>query len=163
MDCNEARPSFNPVCAFQAPQSMQTLSPMNAPDTWRERARARMKEIGLTQERLSEQFEMTPAAMQKWLAGTRQPSFEEINKIAECIGVTQTWLTYGLDPNDTTEGLSEGARTMVRNLIKLERSRQLPQSLVDAIGAMVNAVVPYAQEGDNIKSSADSEKTGTDG
>lgn len=130
-------------------------------ETWRERAKARMKEIGLSQERLAEQFSMTPAGMQKWLAGSRQPTFDEINQIADRIGVTRTWLTYGLDPSDTTEGLSESARLVVRNLIKLERASHLPPGMIDAIGSMVDAVVPRFTEPDNIKSPANTTKNGT--
>lgn len=130
-------------------------------DKWQERARARMREIGLSQEKLAEQFGMTPAGIQKWLAGTRQPSFDEINLIADRIGVTRTWLTYGLDPNDTTDGLPASARAVVRKLIRLERAGLLPPGMMDAIGSMIDAVVPHNAEGDEQKSGAPAARNGT--
>lgn len=119
-----------------------------------------MRELGISQERLAEQFSMTPAGMQKWLAGARQPAFEEINQIADHLGVTRTWLTYGTDPNDSTDGLPTPAKAVVRKLILLERSGRLPESLWDAIGSMVNAVAPLPEETEHIKSSSPA-KNGT--
>lgn len=121
-------------------------------DTWRDRAKTRMRELGISQEKLAEQFNMTPAGMQKWLAGARQPAFEEINQIADNLGVTRTWLTYGLDPNDSTDGLTGKSRSVVRRLIQLERSGHLTESLWDAIGAMAHAVAPIPEETAQIKS-----------
>lgn len=144
------------LCIPQAESAWETW-PM---DTWRDRAKSRMRELGISQERLAEQFSMTPAGMQKWLAGARQPAFEEINQIADHLGVTRTWLTYGLDPNDSTDGLPGPAKAVVRKLILLERSGRLPESLWDAIGSMVNAVAPLPEETEHVKSSAPA-KNGT--
>ncbi|WP_278534971.1 helix-turn-helix domain-containing protein [Delftia acidovorans] len=144
------------LCIPQARRAWETCHM----DTWRDRAKARMRELGISQERLAEQFSMTPAGMQKWLAGARQPAFEEINQIADHLGVTRTWLTYGTDPNDTTDGLTGPAKTVVRKLILLERTGRLPESLWDAIGSMVNAVAPLPEETAKIKSPATA-KNGT--
>lgn len=64
--------------------------------TWYERANARRKELGLTQEWLADQFEMTTGAMQKWLAGKREPSLEDINRIADLLTCSPVWLTHGV-------------------------------------------------------------------
>lgn len=130
-------------------------------DTWQARARARMKEIGLSQEKLAEQFEMTPAGMQKWLAGTRQPAFEEINQIADKIGVTRTWLTYGIDPSENTDGLREDVKATLKKLIRLERSGQLPSGIWDAIDSLAGTFAPQTTLSDNVKSDANPAKSGT--
>lgn len=130
-------------------------------DTWQERARARMKEIGLSQEKLAEQFDMTPAGMQKWLAGTRQPAFEEINQIADRIGVTRTWLTYGIDPSENTDGLREEVKAIVRKLVRLERTGQLPPGIWDAIDSLAGTFAPKQELPSNVKSTVTSAKSGT--
>lgn len=111
-------------------------------DTWNNRAKARLKEIGRTQDWLAEQFDMTPGGMQKWLAGTRQPSLEEINRIADLLQCPQIWLTHGLEPADFTDGLREEARATLRRLISEERSTPLPVSFWQAVAAMAETVAP---------------------
>ena len=106
---------------------------------WRDRARARMKELGITQERLAQEFGMTPAAMQKWLAGDRQPSLEQINHVARTLNVTQTWLAYGLDSSRTTEGLAERPSRFLSDLIRLEREGKLTPEQWRALEAVVLA------------------------
>jgi len=146
------------LCIPQEDSAWETC-PM---DTWRDRAKSRMRELGISQERLAEQFSMTPAGMQKWLAGARQPAFEEINQIADHLGVTRTWLTYGIDPNDSTDGLQGQAKTVVRRLIQLERAGRLSETLWDAIGAMANTVPPLPEETAQVKSSAAAKNGTTD-
>lgn len=111
-------------------------------NTWNSRAKARLKEIGRTQDWLAEQFDMTTGGMQKWLAGTRQPSLEEINRIARLLNCPSVWLTHGLDPADCTDGLAEGARSTLRRLIVAERSNPLPASFWQAVNAMARTVSP---------------------
>lgn len=113
-----------------------------AMETWRERARARLKEMNLTQEWLAEQFDMTPAGVQKWLAGTRQPTLEDINRIADHLKSPQTWLTHGIEPADTLDGLPAASRNALRTLIQLERLGALPHTLWTAIEAMTSTVAP---------------------
>lgn len=130
---------------------------------WRERARARMKEIGVSQERLGETFGMGPAAIQKWLAGDRQPSLDQINQIADVLDVTQSWLTHGLDSASTIDGLSEKPHSVLRHLIRLERDGRLRPEHWDALAAMVTAFAPEPIETSKVKSSAPSPKNGTIG
>lgn len=130
---------------------------------WRERARARMKEIGVSQERLGEAFGMGPAAIQKWLAGDRQPSLDQINQIADVLDVTRTWLTYGLDSASTIDGLSEKPHIILRHLIRLERDGRLRPEQWDALAAMITAFAPEPMETSIVKSIATPSKNGTTG
>lgn len=106
---------------------------------WRERARARMKELGVTQERLAEYFGMTPAAIQKWLAGDRQPSLDQINLIADVLMVSRTWLTHGIELDCSTCGLAEKPRKIIGELILLEQEGGMKNEHWDAISAIVKA------------------------
>ncbi|APE48587.1 hypothetical protein BO996_12395 [Delftia sp. HK171] len=153
MDHNE----MDSVLCIPSPETDWDTIPM---ETWTDRAKARMRELGVSQERLAEQFGMTPAGMQKWLAGTRQPAFEEINQIADRLGVPRTWLTYGTDPNDSTDGLTDPAKTVLRKLISMERAGRMPETLWDAIGLLATAVAPLPDETAQVKSPAET-KNGT--
>jgi transcriptional regulator with XRE-family HTH domain len=105
-----------------------------------------MREVGLTQEWLSEQFDMTPAGMQKWLAGTRQPSLEDINRIAQLLRCEPAWLTHGLEEGDLLTGMAGSARGTLRHLVSAERANPLPASFWQAVASMVQAVAPAAHE-----------------
>ena len=70
-------------------------------DSWRKRARQRMKDVGETQNSLSEKLGMTQGGLQHWLAGTRQPALEDINRIAAELQCSPVWLTHGVgQPTD---------------------------------------------------------------
>lgn len=122
-----------------------------------------MKELGISQERLGESFGMGPAAIQKWLAGDRQPSLDQINQIADVLSVTRTWLTYGLDEASTVDGLPPKSEAVLRHLIQLERDGKLRPEQWDALAAMVTAFVPALEETKVIKSTDTPAKTGTAG
>lgn len=106
------------------------------------RAKTRLKERGLTQDWLAEQFDMTPGGMQKWLAGKRQPSLEDINRIAVLLHCSPAWLTHGLDESEHLDGLPDPARTSLRGLIGTERAHPLPDSFWAAVTAMAHSVAP---------------------
>lgn len=101
-----------------------------------------MKEIGETQNSLSEKLDMTQGGLQHWLAGTRQPALEDINRIADALDCPRAWLTHGLDPQDTTDGLAEPGRSALRSLIGAQRTGPLPDSLWVAVQAILNTVAP---------------------
>lgn len=109
-------------------------------ETWKERAKSRMKELGITQEALAERFGMTPAAIQKWLAGARQPSLDEINRIANELRVPQVWLTHGILPDYTIDGLGPVAQDALSQLIHLERQSPMPETFWNGLIAMAGAV-----------------------
>lgn len=127
-------------------------------ETWKDRARLRMKELGTTQEALAEVFDMTTAGMQKWLAGTRQPSLDEINRIADHLKVPRTWLTHGLQTDATIDGLDAIAQATLRKLIELERSGPLPATFWGAVESMAQAVTNPTLSG-----SASAARDGTEG
>lgn len=104
-------------------------------ETWRDRARRAMKTAGITQDKLAELLEMTQGGVQHWLAGTRQPSIDDINRIALALQVPPAWLTHGLEADDMLDGLAEPARSTLRRLIRMERQHLSPSSLWTAINA----------------------------
>lgn len=119
-----------------------------------------MKELGITQEALAEKFNMTPAGMQKWLSGARQPSLDEINEIADHLKVSRTWLTHGILMDSTIDGLSTAAQNTLRRLIAMERSTPMPTTFWAAIESMAYAVSPTTT--DSKRNTAD-DRTGTSG
>ncbi len=87
----------------------------------------------MTQERLAEAFDMTTGGMQKWLAGTRQPSLEEIDGIAKLLGVPGSYLTHGITPEDLCSDLPDPARRVLRQLVAAQRDGQASPALWSAI------------------------------
>lgn len=122
-----------------------------------------MKEIGVSQERLGECFGMTPAAIQKWLAGDRQPSLDQINQIADALAVTQTWLTHGVDASSSIDGIAPKEHAILHRLIDLARTNRLRPEQWDALSAMVTAFAPPPTETATVKSVATPSKNGTTG
>lgn len=120
-----------------------------------------MREIGATQNSLSEALEMTQGGLQHWLAGTRQPTLDDINRIADKLSTPRSWLTHGIQPDDTVDGLGSKSQQVLRRLIHLERSGPLPESFWAAVAAMTDAMAPVPRA-NHIKSDADS-RNGTDG
>lgn len=101
-----------------------------------------MKQLGVTQDALSAQLEMTQGGLQHWLAGSRQPSLEDINRIADKLEVPRTWITHGIAPEDTVDGLSAESKAALQRMIRLERAHEIPHTFWDAIEAMIDAVAP---------------------
>lgn len=99
-----------------------------------------MKEVGETQNSLSEKLDMTQGGLQHWLAGTRQPALEDLNRIAKELQCSGAWLTHGLDEQDSADGLPEPGRSTLRRLIGAQRSGQLPASIWAVVDALLNTV-----------------------
>lgn len=106
--------------------------------TWRDRARTAMKACGVTQEKLAELLEMTQGGVQHWLAGTRQPSLEDINRIAVLLKVAPAWLTHGLEQDDILNGLPDEARATLRRFIHAERSERSPSTVWAALNSIAD-------------------------
>jgi len=85
---------------------------------------------------------MTQGGVQHWLAGTRQPSLEDINRIAKILKVPPAWLTHGLEPDDMLDGLGDLARTVLRSLIHTERTQPQPEALWNAVRSMLDLSAP---------------------
>ncbi len=54
---------------------------------WYELARSRMKELGITQEKLAEELGMTQGGIGHWLRGSRHPSLDEIGVVFKYLGI----------------------------------------------------------------------------
>lgn len=103
-----------------------------------------MKKRGITQDKLAESLEMTQGGIQHWLAGTRQPSLEDINRIAGILNVAPAWLTHGLEADEILDGLGEPARQTLRRLIHAERAGPLPEAIWNIVKSAVDVAQPEA-------------------
>ncbi|TDS67704.1 phage repressor protein [Pantoea sp. PNA 14-12] len=56
---------------------------------WNEVAKSRMKDLGITQEKLSEHLGITPGAVSHWLNARRSPELEVIAKILHLLNVNE--------------------------------------------------------------------------
>lgn len=129
--------------------------------TWRDRARAAMKNAGIVQEALAEALAMTTGGAQKWLAGTRQPSLDDINRIAAVLNVSPAWLTHGLDADDMLDGLPPEAKDYLRRLVKAQRQGKVPPTFWATAQGMADlSNIPTDPP---IDSRATEHRTGTDG
>ena len=73
---------------------------------WYELARTRMKDLGVTQEKLAEELGMTQGGIGHWLRGSRHPSLDEIGEVFHYLGITN--VTFNHDGTFTVGGqLSE--------------------------------------------------------
>lgn len=63
--------------------------------TWRSRAKSAMKGK-VSQEQLADLLGTSQPGISHWLNGRSEPSLDDINRIADAIGVSRVWLTYGL-------------------------------------------------------------------
>lgn len=84
-----------------------------------------MKAHGVTQDALSEALNMTQGGLQHWLAGTRHPKLEDIDRIATRLGVPGAYLTHGVTADALATGLEEPALSVIRQLITGARSGAL--------------------------------------
>lgn len=135
------------MCISNSENYVLTIPPNFAPadtdgmeESWRDRARSRMRLIGETQNTLSEKLEMTQGGLQHWLAGTRQPALEDINRIAALLRCSAAWLTHGLDQTEQLDGITEPARTVLRDLIAAERSGPLPPAFWTGVHSLALSV-----------------------
>lgn len=95
----------------------------------------------ITLDALAERLDMSTPGVQKWLDGTRQPSVDDVNRMAHALNVLPAWLTHGLEPEDMLDGLQGKARDVLRALIMAERSAPLP----DALWASIEATLRLAR------------------
>ena len=74
---------------------------------------------------------ITPQSAQKWLTGKARPTDDKIRTLAEWLGVSESWLRFGVKPSDnvpTKKRRKEvGDSTFTEQEVALIRSfRQLP-------------------------------------
>lgn len=65
---------------------------------WYELAKARMKELDITQEQVAEQMGVSQGAVAHWLGGRREPSLERIGALLEYLGLSSIFRENGAGP-----------------------------------------------------------------
>ena len=70
-------------------------------DTWQDRIKKRLRELGMTQETLAKKIGITRSAITHYLAGRRVPSLSQFEKLAEVLEANPSWLQFG-SPDETT-------------------------------------------------------------
>lgn len=67
--------------------------------TWRDRARQRMRDLNLTQADLLQPMGVTSrGAIGHYLSGRREPSIEQLSKLAKALNCSVEWLVSGEEP-----------------------------------------------------------------
>jgi SOS-response transcriptional repressor LexA len=107
--------------------------------TWNELAKSKMKEAGITQDRLAEAIGKTQGAIGHWLNGRRQPSVEEIASIMKVIGLKE----LVLNADGTVNWPDEGQGNAVKPRPHIEAKRYPLISWVSA-GQWAEAIEPYS-------------------
>lgn len=64
-------------------------------NTWADRIRSRMKELGLTQEELAVKLGITRGAVTHYLAGRRVPPLRQFQLLASALKADPAWLQFG--------------------------------------------------------------------
>lgn len=87
-------------------------------DDWAIRAKAAMKEKGITQAKLAEKFGNTQGAIAHWLKGKREISLADFIKLAKYIGEQPEYLLNGAKTLRLINSYQESAATL--NLVASE-------------------------------------------
>lgn len=82
---------------------MNTLRNISIMKTWPEIARARMKELGITQEKLAERLGVSQGGIGHWLSGRREPSLDTINSLLTELGLPALGLLHGSEHGNVVE------------------------------------------------------------
>ncbi len=104
-------------------------------ETWRDRAKARMKEKGISQESLARTLGSTRSSIGHYLADRRIPNVKQIEAIAKTLQVHPAWLLYGKQVTEIHEDLATYTITQ-------EHSSKIPITGTSVTGA-VNVVESY--------------------
>ena len=64
-------------------------------DGWQDRVKARLKELGMTQDALAKKIGVTRSAITHYLAGRRAPSLNQFVELAKALETSPGWLQYG--------------------------------------------------------------------
>ncbi|NHC53086.1 S24 family peptidase [Pseudomonas sp. AU8050] len=68
---------------------------------WYELAKARMKELDITQDQVAEQMGVTQGAVAHWLGGRREPSLEKVGSLLDYLGLPPMFPKSGSAPPAT--------------------------------------------------------------
>ncbi|MEW6485401.1 MAG: LexA family transcriptional regulator [Pseudomonadota bacterium] len=104
--------------------------------SWRDLAKARMKDIGMTQDSLAEALGKTQGGIGHWLNGRRDPSIEEIASVMKVIGLKELILNSDGTVNDTEH-------TNVSNPRPHINAKKFPLISWVSAGQWCEAVEPY--------------------
>ena len=100
-------------------------------NTWADRIRSRMKELGLTQEELADKLGITRGAVTHYLAGRRVPPLNKFNEIAKVLKADAAWLQFGtiVDAEPTTKTGKNSQTTAHRSIpiLSWEQAAKNPQ------------------------------------
>lgn len=107
---------------------------------WNDLAKARMKEIGITQERLAELLGKTQGAIGHWLNGRREPSIEDIAAIMKILGMNEIRLS---SDGSVADPKSEANVTFVQ---PHSPGRKYPVLSKVQAGAWAEACEPYSMK-----------------
>lgn len=105
---------------------------------WNELAKARMKQIGLTQDKLAEALGKTQGGVGHWLNGRREPSIEDIASIMKAIGLKELVLS-----SDGMVDYPDEALANVSNPRPNNEARRFPLISWVSAGNWSEAFEPY--------------------
>ena len=85
-------------------------------ESWMDRARKQMQLLGIPQGKLAKNLDCTRGAIGHYLSGRRNPTLEQLDKIAQLLNVNPAWLLYGM----SEEGIREdNAKYTTVNLVPI--------------------------------------------
>jgi SOS-response transcriptional repressor LexA len=73
----------------------QTATSDNELNCWTDRIKVRLKELDMTQDALANKMGITRSAITHYLAGRRVPSLSQLQKLAEALETSPSWLQFG--------------------------------------------------------------------
>ncbi len=104
-----------------------------------------MKYLGVTQSDVAEAFDMTPAGVQKWLSGAREPSLDDLIKLADMLKMPRAQLLLGTEPGDDIGDLPPYARDPLRRLARGARVGMLSKEWFARFEHALEAISPSAE------------------
>ncbi|WP_456295253.1 helix-turn-helix domain-containing protein [Vibrio sp. AK197] len=109
---------------------------------WTVLVKARLKELGITQEKLAEMVDVTPGGMGHWLNKRREPTLEQIAKILNALSLDKLILN--------SDGTLEYPQELISNVtpsnIQPNYQQNFPVLSSVQAGAWTEAVEPYRPE-----------------
>lgn len=107
-------------------------------NNWNELAKARMKELGVTQERLAERLGVTQGAVAHWLSGRREPDLQTIGRVLKALDLPPLSVASALQHQGLAVSESRG-----NYVDPAERLYRYPVLSAVAAGAFSDALQPY--------------------
>ncbi|MCE7612017.1 LexA family transcriptional regulator [Vibrio fluvialis] len=106
---------------------------------WNDLVKARLKELGITQEQLSERMGITQGAIGHWLNKRREPSLEQISQILSALKLD----TLALHSDGTLEYPDEAWANVSKVAIQPIYQDKFPLLSSVQAGAWTEAIEPY--------------------